>query len=1264
MPSEFPFCWNCGSRATNRCKTCGAAMYCDSQCQRSNWASHRKICGGWKNNNKAGIPNIGNSCWLATSLQLLNAIVPFRNYFVSALFKSHLKSSGNGIAIPYSELAIQLQTKPILSTESFKREIDRLTRNFPRDEQQDAQEFLSWLLDQLHEETNVASGADQILGEPGISKNTLVESNHIRSYFASVAQQEELRASSYIHRLFSGWFFSSLQCSACGFNSRKFDKTLLLSLPLPPADLRPVRVVFFPADFGTPLAAFMHVSASWTCRQLQTRLSERFQCPELSLAVGVASPRDGVSIERFLHGGPKTLAAVLEVDAEMKRVLWPSMEAGSTYMWNKWDRYETESEPLFLPPELTTLLVYELRFPRIYAEPQSRSHPTQPLLPMPHAFDSQSGSFRRGPDLPDCVVVPAMAQLIAMQFVPHWHPEDRVTPYTLEPMPRFPTPSNFQDYPRGMIRLHPPVCRLREEHELKGRLSREAACEDIFQYNNVVWKDPIDIRGSGTPLIGGPPAGNYNTLQLALPPLPRTLASPASYPLVVAVPRLTTRTELRNLVAYILSRSRRQSFVDKIFGNVGVISNMRAAFELLSNHLREHPFFCKILHEDNGDERRRRAVHETLKDTVEEDEIFLHEFVRLRLRVLAAEANLEAKHKRIGSAAESFVSVMESEVDYTSKEIKENIQENDRERFECRDKEQVVGESNEIQKEGTIIPKENSGTHKESSDVHEESSSIQEESSGTQVTITERPIQPDFQVPQTETSGIRVIASSGQVESDDTHDMIEGVIKANVDSDQCDVSSPSPAKTFRSLSSSSPLESWVEVAPVVETISPIETLSPVDTPQEGGASAESARLVSSVDSTVAEEPENLALPKPSHHRDYKIEGDPEIVRFETYWTLPGGLECYLCPYKRPCTGCPQFGLKGELTCFRDRCAWESAEVHDGDTPFMKPVVQAFTDTMSKQTVLTTKRELELRGVYAEPPFIVGTNSIDTHNTTSSTHCDSQLHTKFWEFQIFRETSLAAFMSPLTLRVDILLERPISDVMHECVTPDSDKGRPVPTKLPCVVQMQKQGLEGMTERVAILKQLIPYQLSAPNIAQLVIDTRRYREAINVRSAAVSLESILYWTYNESHTDWKCDKCGKSTNNRKIDRIWDLGPVVLLQMNRFHHTMESVSKNNVRVRCDLGPKDLSGFTMCGKKSQSYELVGVINHMGIEGHAGHYIAVCKNNHNTWIAFDDDVMFPITGDAVAAYLEGDRSNCYILAYCSTDRSIYPAPNRNLSIK
>ena len=111
-----------------------------------------------------GLRNLGNSCYMNSVLQCLMATAPLikyilNSYYVEDINKTNPLGTGGRIA---EELAVLTRVAHSgnyrhVSPVDFKRTIGRFASHFGGQQQQDSQEFLLFLLDQFHEDTNRVS---------------------------------------------------------------------------------------------------------------------------------------------------------------------------------------------------------------------------------------------------------------------------------------------------------------------------------------------------------------------------------------------------------------------------------------------------------------------------------------------------------------------------------------------------------------------------------------------------------------------------------------------------------------------------------------------------------------------------------------------------------------------------------------------------------------------------------------------------------------------------------------------------------------------------------------------------------------------------------------------------------------------------------------------------------------------------------------------------------------------------------------------------
>jgi hypothetical protein len=110
---------------------------------------------------------------------------------------------------------------------SLKSNVARYAPQFSGYQQQDSQEFMSFLLDGLHEDLNL------IREKPYVEKKD--DDGKVDDSTLSTEQWDYYRKrnQSKIHDIFHGQIKSVVQCLTCGTKGRTFDPICFLSLPLP-----------------------------------------------------------------------------------------------------------------------------------------------------------------------------------------------------------------------------------------------------------------------------------------------------------------------------------------------------------------------------------------------------------------------------------------------------------------------------------------------------------------------------------------------------------------------------------------------------------------------------------------------------------------------------------------------------------------------------------------------------------------------------------------------------------------------------------------------------------------------------------------------------------------------------------------------------------------------------------------------------------------------------------------------------------------------
>jgi len=196
-----------------------------------------------------GLRNLGNTCFMNSALQCLSNCDPLRRYFLSGAYRTDVNKSnrlGTG-GVLVEEFAALVRSiwsaspHSIFDPLSFKYALGRFEGRFMGYHQQDSQEFLSALLDRVHEDLNRVQ----------VKPYTETPDRAGRSDTAVADETWELHRSrndSQIVDLFHGQLKSTVTCPTCSHISVTFDPFMFLSLPMPAKRARNIRVVILSED--------------------------------------------------------------------------------------------------------------------------------------------------------------------------------------------------------------------------------------------------------------------------------------------------------------------------------------------------------------------------------------------------------------------------------------------------------------------------------------------------------------------------------------------------------------------------------------------------------------------------------------------------------------------------------------------------------------------------------------------------------------------------------------------------------------------------------------------------------------------------------------------------------------------------------------------------------------------------------------------------------------------------------------------------------
>ncbi|KAG1812891.1 uncharacterized protein BJ212DRAFT_438172 [Suillus subaureus] len=184
-----------------------------------------------------GLKNLGNTCYMNATIQCLSATVPFARFFTGRWRKAVNAVNPMGtkgrLALAFANILYEMSHSelPHLIPASFRKSICTHAPQFSGSDQHDSQEFLTFLLDGLHEDLN------RVLNKPsnGTTPEREAELERLPQAIASAQEWEvyRMRNDSLIVDFFQGQFKNRLVCLTCRKTSTTYNSFMYLSLPVP-----------------------------------------------------------------------------------------------------------------------------------------------------------------------------------------------------------------------------------------------------------------------------------------------------------------------------------------------------------------------------------------------------------------------------------------------------------------------------------------------------------------------------------------------------------------------------------------------------------------------------------------------------------------------------------------------------------------------------------------------------------------------------------------------------------------------------------------------------------------------------------------------------------------------------------------------------------------------------------------------------------------------------------------------------------------------
>ena len=199
-----------------------------------------------------GLKDLGNISFINTIIQCLAQSPQLTQIFLNNDYQQDINKNNplgysGRIAQTYAMLLQQIcsNKQEIIEPTLFKTIIQECASRFFEGDQQDSSEFLSFLLNGLHEDLN------RILNKP------FTESVEVKGRSDDIVALESWttylkRNDSIFVNILHGQNKSKIECPDCGKISIKFDPFIFLSLPIPTNKYKTIRYTWIDSDTSIP----------------------------------------------------------------------------------------------------------------------------------------------------------------------------------------------------------------------------------------------------------------------------------------------------------------------------------------------------------------------------------------------------------------------------------------------------------------------------------------------------------------------------------------------------------------------------------------------------------------------------------------------------------------------------------------------------------------------------------------------------------------------------------------------------------------------------------------------------------------------------------------------------------------------------------------------------------------------------------------------------------------------------------------------------
>ena len=188
----------------------------------------------YSNHGLCGSYNLGNTCFMNSSIACLSNCIELTCYFLSGEYKNEINKHnklglGGALAESWGNLINNywVGVDPVGDPSDFKETFGHKIKRFSGFSQQDSNEFIDLFLDLLNEDLNFISKKEYI--ELNSKKESETDEQCSKRFWDNYLKRND----SIITDLFCGQIKSTLKCPQCGFINITFDPFNTLNLNIP-----------------------------------------------------------------------------------------------------------------------------------------------------------------------------------------------------------------------------------------------------------------------------------------------------------------------------------------------------------------------------------------------------------------------------------------------------------------------------------------------------------------------------------------------------------------------------------------------------------------------------------------------------------------------------------------------------------------------------------------------------------------------------------------------------------------------------------------------------------------------------------------------------------------------------------------------------------------------------------------------------------------------------------------------------------------------